>query len=481
MINDTDIPIAKIMKPSADEFNDFEQFIEKLDTDNVFHDYGLVKVIPPPKWKPRKTPYANDFDHLVVHAPIEQNVQGKSGIYELLLIQKKSMKLPEYRKKVECFDHLTDDKEIEEVEEMFWKNIAFSPPLYGADMAGTLFEPGTPWDLRDLPGVLKEGLKNPIAGVNNPYLYVGSWKTMFGWHKEDLDLYSINYNHVGKPKFWYCIPLSESPKLENFAKQYFIEGFSKCKEFLRHKTILINPYLLKQKIPDLIIHKVAQYPGEFVITSGGAYHAGFNWGFNIAEAVNFAATRWLEIFPSVKSCTCVNDSVKMDKADFYANILLSNTYGKNPSIRKICQENGATKAKLHAMRLEQDEVDSTETTDSRDEDSHSKRRQKSTSGGRMSAFIHTEDKVPEKSNRRQSTRIKTYRNTKAKEEVQEEEEEPTIQRISNRSKKIKKLGEEFDTSDWRKGRTTRNGRAITSKKTPNTKKSQGHGKKAQTA
>jgi len=59
------------------------------------------------------------------------------------------------------------------------------------------------------------------------------------------------------------------------------------------------------------------------------------------------------------------------------------------------------------MRLEQDEVDSTETTDSRDEDSHSKRRQKSTSGGgRMSAFIHTEDKAPEKSNRRQSTRSK---------------------------------------------------------------------------
>jgi len=28
------------------------------------------------------------------------------------------MKLNDYRKKVECFDHLTDEKEIEEVEEM---------------------------------------------------------------------------------------------------------------------------------------------------------------------------------------------------------------------------------------------------------------------------------------------------------------------------------------------------------------------------
>ncbi len=46
MINDTDIPLAKIMRPSADEFNDFEAFIEKLDTDKVFNDYGLVKVKP---------------------------------------------------------------------------------------------------------------------------------------------------------------------------------------------------------------------------------------------------------------------------------------------------------------------------------------------------------------------------------------------------------------------------------------------------
>jgi len=450
MINDVDIPLAKIMRPSAEEFNDFEQFIENLDQEKIFNNNGLVKVIPPAKWKPRKTPYLQDFESLSVHAPIEQNVQGKSGVYELFLIQKKSMKLNDYRKKVECFDHLTDEKEIEEVEEMFWKSIAFSPPLYGADMAGTLFEPNTPWDLRDLPGVLKEGLKNPIAGVNNPYLYVGSWKTMFGWHKEDLDLYSINYNHWGKPKFWYCIPTSESHKLENFAKQYFNEGFSRCKEFLRHKTIMINPYLLKQKIPDLIIHKIPQYPGEFVITSGGAYHAGFNWGFNIAEAVNFASTKWLEILPTVKSCECIKDSVKMSKPDFYANILMSNKYGKVPNIKKICQENGVTKAKLDAMKLEQDEVHSVETTDSRDDEAHRKKR-KPALGGRMSAFVTTQiKKIP-------STKIKHT-------EQEEEEEEKPSHGISTRSKKIKKLKEELDPTDWKKGPTTRHGRNTRSSK-----------------
>lgn len=68
---------------------------------------------------------------------------------------------------------------------------------------------------------------------------------------------------------------------------------------------------------------MVQNPGEFIITFGGAYHEGFNWGFNIAEAVNLATVKWLEIFSNVDSCKCINDSVKIGKPDFYANILNS--------------------------------------------------------------------------------------------------------------------------------------------------------------
>ena len=43
----------------------------------------------------------------------------------------------------------------------------------------------------------------------------------------------------------------------------------------------------------LQIYRCNQQAGEFVITFPRAYHAGFNQGLNLAEAVNFASYKWL--------------------------------------------------------------------------------------------------------------------------------------------------------------------------------------------
>lgn len=61
------------------------------------------------------------------------------------------------------------------------------------------------WQLNDLNTILKKGISENIKGVNSSYCYIGSWKALFCWHKEDLDLDAINYLHFGKSKFWYCI------------------------------------------------------------------------------------------------------------------------------------------------------------------------------------------------------------------------------------------------------------------------------------
>jgi hypothetical protein len=65
---------------------------------------------------------------------------------------------------------------------------------------------------------------------------------------------------------------------------------------------MISPeYLVERKIK---FHVIVQKVGEFVITFPGAYHAGFNVGPNICEAVNFAIPEWLPIGRFSNKCIC---------------------------------------------------------------------------------------------------------------------------------------------------------------------------------
>jgi jumonji domain-containing protein 2 len=145
---------------------------------------------------------------------------------------------------------------------------------------------------------------------------------MFAWHKEDLDLYSINYLHFGKPKCWYGIPSNEDEEFEKLARTIFPNAYQDCKEFMRHKTYLINPLIVKNK--GVTVHKCVQNPGEFVITFGASYHAGFNMGYNCAEAVNFALDRWIPLGKKAGVCKCSTDSVKIDMDCFENNVMKPN-------------------------------------------------------------------------------------------------------------------------------------------------------------
>jgi hypothetical protein len=61
--------------------------------------------------------------------------------------------------------------------------------------------------------------------------------------------------------------------------------------FSRHKKVLISPaVLLQHGIP---FNREIQRAGEFMVTFSRSYHAGFNRGFNCAEAVNFGTPSWV--------------------------------------------------------------------------------------------------------------------------------------------------------------------------------------------
>ncbi|KAI6710200.1 hypothetical protein JHW43_007278 [Diplocarpon mali] len=201
----------------------------------------------------------------------------------------------------------------DELERNYWKTLTYAPPLYGADMPGTLFdERTTTWNLGKLENIL-DVLGSKIPGVNTAYLYLGMWKATFAWHLEDVDLYSINYVHFGAPKQWYSISQGDARRFEAAMKTIWPTDAKACDQFLRHKTFLISPSQLASNF-NIKVNKIVAHPGEFVITFPYGYHSGYNLGYNCAEAVNFGMESWLEYGRVAKKCECseAQDSVWID-------------------------------------------------------------------------------------------------------------------------------------------------------------------------
>ena len=224
------------------------------------------------------------------------------------------MDLPTFKKMAEDTTNAPPTTDPDTLERKFWKNVPMNPPLYGADVPGSLFDERiTGWNLKHLNSLLSRTLEEnnaAIPGVTQPYLYAGSWRSFFAWHTEDLDLHSVNYIHTGAPKTWYVVPPASRERFELMARDLLPELSRYCPEFLRHKEILLSPALLAAH--NIQVVKTVHNAREFVVVGPGAYHAGFNHGFNIAESVNFATPAWVSVGARASFCTCRSDSVKID-------------------------------------------------------------------------------------------------------------------------------------------------------------------------
>ena len=117
-------------------------------------------------------------------------------------------------------DEFTPER-CQELEVAYWKSLTFAPPMYGADMPGSLFDDSTAsWNVAKLENLL-DVLGTKVPGVNTAYLYLGMWKATFAWHLEDVDLYSINYIHFGAPKQWYSISQEDARRFEAAMRSRF--------------------------------------------------------------------------------------------------------------------------------------------------------------------------------------------------------------------------------------------------------------------
>ncbi|XP_011267451.1 lysine-specific demethylase lid isoform X2 [Camponotus floridanus] len=152
------------------------------------------------------------------------------------------------------------------------------------------------WNLNNLPvlrGSILGHINADISGMKVPWMYVGMCFATFCWHNEDHWSYSINYLHWGEPKTWYGVPGSQAERFEQSMKSAAPELFHSQPDLLHQLVTIMNPNILTSEgVP---VFRTDQHAGEFVVTFPRAYHAGFNQGYNFAEAVNFAPADWLKV------------------------------------------------------------------------------------------------------------------------------------------------------------------------------------------
>ncbi|KAL6503710.1 hypothetical protein OROGR_025633 [Orobanche gracilis] len=205
---------------------------------------------------------------------------------------------------------------VEDIEGEYWRMVEKPSEeievLYGADVETGAFGSGFPkstqqlasasdikyinsgWNLNNfprLPGSVLSFESADISGVLVPWLYVGMCFSSFCWHVEDHHLYSINYMHWGAHKMWYGVPRSHALQLEAAMRKHLPNLFEEQPDLLHKLVTQLSPSVLRSEgVP---VYRCVQNPGEFVLTFPRAYHAGFNCGFNCAEAVNVAPVDWL--------------------------------------------------------------------------------------------------------------------------------------------------------------------------------------------
>lgn len=357
-----------IFKPTKRQFQDFYKFNKAINKYGM--QSGIVKIIPPKSWSDTLSlNYTHEsLESIKIKNPIVQHINGSGvGIYSQQnierprtyniyqwkeLSEKSNFQPPAPKGKprvpprtVGASERAGDAKDVpkmnaksdidllqtknsynidtsqftvdrcEQLEKTYWKSLTYAEPMYGADLIGSLFSDSVKsWNVAHLPNIL-DLMDAKLPGVNDAYLYAGLWKATFAWHLEDQDLYSINYLHFGSPKQWYSISQADSGKFFELMKDTFPEEYRNCLEFLRHKTFLVSPQFLAKN--GINCNHIIHNEGEFIITYPYGYHAGFNYGYNLAESVNFALDDWFPYGEITKKCECISDSVGINVHQLY--------------------------------------------------------------------------------------------------------------------------------------------------------------------
>ena len=303
------LPEAPVYRPTAAQFADPMAYIASIRQEA--QRYGACKIVPPAGWRAPADPGSGKScrvpdglrftPRLMPLHKLQQGVGFQMGAETTVAAYR--AKADEFKEAL-CRHHGIALDDVEGIEALFWRIVQTeqNPTVveYGADLDATTHASGFAddecggWNLNRLashPESLLRYLTSGVPGVSSPWLYVGMLFGAFCWHVEDLWMYSCNHLHSGAPKTWYTVPAAAASKFERAARRLLPSLFDDSPDLLFQLVAMLAPSDLRASgVP---VYKIVQTPGSFVVTFPRAYHAGFSHGFNIAEAVNFAATDWL--------------------------------------------------------------------------------------------------------------------------------------------------------------------------------------------
>jgi len=135
--------------------------------------------------------------------------------------------------------------------------------------------------------------KKRIPGIHWPFSYQAgpTFGAPFAIHQEDHRLHSINYLYTGQPKVWVIIAPGHAQRLEEKLRATNGSYYKTiCEQFVLHSAT----YVLRSTLDawGISFQIIRQLPNEAVVTFPRSYHQGFNAGYNLAEAVNYADCNW---------------------------------------------------------------------------------------------------------------------------------------------------------------------------------------------
>lgn len=286
-------------RPTRTQCANLRRYVDQKQYDSSL---GICKIVLPKG----VLPLATEARARKVRArqPLRQTVVGaeEGGWFTVQLRPRKT------RDAGELFDA---SREPVRDQRAFWSGCrAAPPPTYGTDTPGSLLPEGA--GLNSLfPSALDGSVE--MKGINTPYLYAGVSGSMFPWHCEDMDMFSVNYHHWGAPKVWHTFSRADNAKFEKALGKKHAAHRRKCPEFIRHKVYMTRPDTLLREA-GIQVHHIEQRPGELIVTFPTGYHCGYNAGPNMCEAINFVTESWAPYGAAAGRCECRANTVYVDPA-----------------------------------------------------------------------------------------------------------------------------------------------------------------------